>query len=73
MGVFYVKACLHLCVVIPLSFTSQLGEHGHLLPVERAVPQDGQELRPLRLHLRPQRGPKGGIKVSQRCTVTVQM
>ena len=56
---------LVLYICIPLSFASQLGEHGHLLLVERAVPQDGQELRPLRLHLRPPRGPKGGLEVSQ--------
>ena len=41
------------------STSFQLCEHGHLLPVERAVPQDGQERRALSLHLRPE-GRQGG-------------
>ena len=45
------------------STSFQLGEHGDLLPVERAVPQDGQERRPLPLHLRPQRGQGGRAQV----------
>ena len=53
---------MYSCLNPPLSL--KLGEHAHLLPVERAVPQDGQELRPLRLHLRPPRA-QGGLEVSQ--------
>ena len=47
----------------PFGTYFQLGEHGDLLPVERAVPQDGQERCPLPLHLRPQGGQGGRTEV----------